>query len=54
MAANYAKIDRTGSLDAGFNKFHLFKSSELYFHNIVMEHLKFKIIEERQKKKNNF
>ena len=30
MAANYAKIDGEGSLDAGFNKFHLFKISEMF------------------------
>ena len=50
MAANYTKIDRTGSLDAGFIKFHFFKSSELDFHNIVMAHLKFKIREKAKKK----
>ena len=30
MAANYAKIDGEGNLDAGFNKFHLFKISEIF------------------------
>ena len=30
MAANYIKIDRVGNLDAGFNKFKLFKISEIF------------------------
>ena len=30
MAAKYAKSDRVGGLDAGLNKFHLFKISEIF------------------------
>ena len=30
MAAKYVKLNRVGNLNADFNKFHLFKLSEIY------------------------
>ena len=41
VAAKYAKIDRVGSLDAGFQQVHLFKISEIFtvmLWNIISYH----------------
>ena len=48
MAAKYAKIDRVGNLDVGFQQVTLAQNF-LNFHNIVIEHQLFKINEEKQK-----
>ena len=37
MAANYAKIYMVGGLDAVFNKFHLFKISEIF--TIILQNI---------------
>ena len=42
MAANYAKINRVGTLDAGFQHVPIVQNV-WNFHNIVMEHQSFKI-----------
>ena len=52
MAANYAKIDRVGSLDAGFQQVPLVQNS-WNFHNIVLEHPSFKIWKKQKKQKKN-
>ena len=44
MTANYAKLDRVGSLDAGFQPILLVPNFG-NFHSIVTEHKEFKISE---------
>ena len=48
VAAKYAKIDRVGNLDVGFQQVTLAQNF-WNFHNIVIEHHLFKINEEKQK-----
>ena len=48
MATNYAKIDRVGNLNAGFQQVSLVQTF-WNFHFIVMEYHYFKICEEKWK-----
>ena len=48
MSGKYAEIGRVGKLEAGFQQVP-FVQNFRNFHNIVMEHLLFKIGKEKQK-----